>query len=105
MRVLLSVLASFTQLGCNLMSLIWRWIKSKAIWSFEALYKPLLEVRSAEVKLLLNTYFGNIADAYETVNNLGFDGVGVDLVEGKEENLAAIEHYGVNEKLRFLQAL
>lgn len=65
---------------------------------FEALYKPLLEARGAEVKLLLNTYFGNIADAYETVNNLGFDGVGVDLVEGKEENLAAIERYGVNEK-------
>lgn len=65
---------------------------------FEALYKPLLAARSAEVKILLNTYFGNIADAYETVNNLGFDGVGVDLVEGKEENLAAIERYGVNEK-------
>ncbi len=65
---------------------------------FEALYKPLLEARSAEVKILLNTYFGNIADAYETVNNLGFDGVGVDLVEGKDENLAAIERYGVNDK-------
>ena len=65
---------------------------------FEALYKPLLDARSAEVKILLNTYFGNIADAYETVNNLGFDGIGVDLVEGKEENLAAIERYGVNEK-------
>ncbi len=65
---------------------------------FEALYKPLLDARSAEVKILLNTYFGNIADAYETVNNLGFDGVGVDLVEGKDENLAAIERYGVNDK-------
>ncbi|WP_019261103.1 5-methyltetrahydropteroyltriglutamate--homocysteine S-methyltransferase [Gardnerella greenwoodii] len=63
---------------------------------FEALYKPLLDARSGEVKILLNTYFGNIADAYETVNNLGFDGVGVDLVEGKDENLAAIERYGVN---------
>ena len=65
---------------------------------FEALYKPLLDARSGEVKILLNTYFGNIADAYETVNNLGFDGVGVDLVEGKDENLAAIERYGVNDK-------
>lgn len=65
---------------------------------FESLYKPALEARSDEVKILLNTYFGHIADAYETVNNLGFDGIGVDLVEGKEENLAAIERYGVNEK-------
>ena len=42
-------------------------------------------------------YFGHIADAYETVNLLGFDGIGLDLNEGREENLAAVEQYGVAE--------
>ena len=65
---------------------------------FEDLYAPILQAREQSVKVLLNTYFGHIADAYETVNNLGFDGVGVDLVEGKDENLSAIERYGVNDK-------
>jgi len=47
--------------------------------------------------VLLNTYFGHIADVYETVNLLGFDGIGLDLNEGKDENLAAVEKYGVAE--------
>ena len=47
--------------------------------------------------MLLNTYFGHIADVYETVNLLGFDGIGLDLNEGKDENLAAVEKYGVAE--------
>ncbi len=50
-----------------------------------------------KVKVLLNTYFGHIADVYETVNLLGFDGIGLDLNEGKDENLAAVEKYGVAE--------
>ena len=33
----------------------------------------------------------------ETVNVLGFDGIGLDLNEGKDENLAAVEKYGVAE--------
>ncbi|MCO6558072.1 MAG: 5-methyltetrahydropteroyltriglutamate--homocysteine S-methyltransferase [Bifidobacterium sp.] len=69
---------------------------------FKALYSAILPERSSadgkNVKLLLNTYFGNIADIYETVNSFGFDGVGLDLIEGRDENLAAIEKYGVSEK-------
>ena len=50
-----------------------------------------------EIKVLLNTYFGHIADVYETVNLLAFDGIGLDLNEGKDENLAAVEKFGVAE--------
>lgn len=64
---------------------------------FKALYTKILAAREGGVKVLLNTYFGHIADIYETVNLLGFDGVGLDLNEGREENLAAVEQYGVAE--------
>ena len=65
---------------------------------FKSLYEQILKSRSGDAKVLLNTYFGNIADIYEVVNNLGFDGIGLDLVEGKEENLAALDKYGLNEE-------
>ena len=64
---------------------------------FKSLYSKILPARKGAVKVLLNTYFGHIADAYETVNLLGFDGIGLDLNEGREENLAAVEQYGVAE--------
>ncbi|MFU0464289.1 5-methyltetrahydropteroyltriglutamate--homocysteine S-methyltransferase [Gardnerella vaginalis] len=71
---------------------------------FSDLYKPILESRlenaenASSVKILLNTYFGNILDSYKTVNDLAFDAIGLDFVEGKEENLEALQEYGVNEK-------
>lgn len=48
---------------------------------FCALYEPLL-AQKAGLKLLLQTYFGDIRDAYETVIDLPFDGIGLDFVEG-----------------------
>ena len=64
---------------------------------FKSLYAKSLPAREDKIKVLLNTYFGHIADVYETVNLLGFDGIGLDLNEGKDENLAAVEKYGVAE--------
>ena len=64
---------------------------------FKSLYAKILPAREDKIKVLLNTYFGHIADVYETVNLLGFDGIGLDLNEGKDENLAAVEKYGVAE--------
>ena len=66
---------------------------------FTTLYTDILKARdeAGSTKVLLNSYFGNIADVYETVNNLGFDGIGLDLLEGKDENLAALSQYGVRE--------
>lgn len=69
---------------------------------FKSLYSAILPARTdaseeSRVRVLLNTYFGNIADIYQTVNLFGFDGIGLDLIEGRDENLAAVEKYGVAE--------
>ncbi|MCI1936140.1 MAG: 5-methyltetrahydropteroyltriglutamate--homocysteine S-methyltransferase [Bifidobacteriaceae bacterium] len=65
---------------------------------FTSLYEEILAARSAgSAKILLNSYFGNIADIYDTANGLGFDGIGLDLLEGGEENLAALSAHGVHD--------
>ena len=56
---------------------------------FTALYKEILSVKG-ETKVLLQTYFGDVRDAYESILALPFDGVGLDFLEGKEtRNLLA----------------
>ena len=65
---------------------------------FKALYTRILPARGDRVRVLLNTYFGNIADVYETVKLLEFDGVGLDLVEGRDANLEAVARHGVAER-------
>lgn len=47
---------------------------------FEEIYRELLADKP--LKVLLQTYFGDIRDAYETVTALAFDGIGLDFVEG-----------------------
>ena len=64
---------------------------------FKTLYAKILPARTGGVKVLLNTYFGHIADVYETVSLLGFDGIGLDLIEGRDEKLEAVGRYGVGE--------
>ena len=56
---------------------------------FTALYQEILSVKG-ETKVLLQTYFGDVRDAYERILALPFDGVGLDFLEGKEtKNLLA----------------
>lgn len=50
---------------------------------FEALYSRIL-AKKGDVKILLQTYFGDIRDIYTNVAALDFDGIGLDFVEGKE---------------------
>ena len=50
---------------------------------FTALYQEILSVKG-EAKVLLQTYFGDVRDAYESILALPFDGVGLDFLEGKE---------------------
>lgn len=59
---------------------------------FTQLYDGILK-HKGQTKVLLQTYFGDIRDAYERVNQLPFDGVGLDFVEG-EYSLKLIEKYG-----------
>ncbi len=55
---------------------------SDSVKFFEELYKEILAGK--KVKVNLQTYFGDIRDSYDTVTGLGFDGIGLDFVEGKE---------------------
>ena len=50
---------------------------------FKRLYEGILNAKGS-VKILLQTYFGDIRDSYQEVTALGFDGVGLDFIEGKE---------------------
>ena len=49
---------------------------------FEDVYKTIIENKGS-VKLLLQTYFGDIRDIYKKVTELGFDGIGLDFIEGR----------------------
>ena len=56
---------------------------------FTALYQEILSVKG-ETKALLQTYFGDVRDAFESILALPFDGIGLDFLEGKEtKNLVA----------------
>lgn len=56
---------------------------------FTALYEKILAKKHG-VKVLLQTYFGDVRDCYNTLCRLDFDGVGLDFVEGKQ-SLALIQ--------------
>ncbi|SFC93191.1 5-methyltetrahydropteroyltriglutamate--homocysteine S-methyltransferase [Ruminococcus albus] len=49
---------------------------------FVSLYKKILAGKSC-VKVLLQTYFGDVRDCYNELTSLDFDGIGLDFVEGK----------------------
>lgn len=66
---------------------------------FKAIYQTLLADKT--LKVLLQTYFGDIRDIYQEVIQLDFDGIGLDFVEGKE-TLTLIETHGFpKEKILF----
>ncbi|AEF16909.1 MULTISPECIES: 5-methyltetrahydropteroyltriglutamate--homocysteine S-methyltransferase [Thermoanaerobacterium] len=48
---------------------------------FKIAYKKLL-AKKRNTKILIQTYFGDVRDIYETLIELDFDGLGLDLVEG-----------------------
>lgn len=50
---------------------------------FEKLYGGILSAKK-NVKVLLQTYFGDVRDCYNNIVALGFDGIGLDFIEGKK---------------------
>lgn len=48
---------------------------------FTSIYKNILSVKG-NVKVLLQTYFGDVRDCYDDICKLSFDGIGLDFVEG-----------------------
>ena len=53
---------------------------------FKAIYTDIISrIRKASgLKILLQTYFGDIREAYADVTSLGFDGIGLDFIEGRK---------------------
>lgn len=67
---------------------------------FETLYKKILADKG-NLRVLLQTYFGDIRDCYENVVGMDFDGIGLDFLEGKK-TMALMEKYGFpNDKVLF----
>ena len=59
---------------------------------FTDIYEKIL-AHKGNVKVLLQTYFGDIRDSYEEVIGLDFDGIGLDFIEGKQ-TVELLERYG-----------
>lgn len=58
-------------------------LTAKDISLFVSLYKKILSAKNG-VKVLLQTYFGDVRDCYNELCGLDFDGIGLDFVEGKK---------------------
>ncbi|MCR5629037.1 5-methyltetrahydropteroyltriglutamate--homocysteine S-methyltransferase [Eubacterium sp.] len=67
---------------------------------FNYLYDIILNSNSG-VKVILQTYFGDVRDIYEELIKLPFAGIGIDFVEGKE-SLNLVKKYGFpSDKILF----
>ena len=66
-------------------------LKRKDINNFIKAYKIILN-KSNNVKVILQTYFGDIRDIYKNIVKLPFWGIGLDFIEGKY-NLKLIKKY------------
>ena len=53
---------------------------------FKAIYSDIIARirKESRLKILLQTYFGDIREAYADVIELGFDGIGLDFIEGRK---------------------
>lgn len=67
---------------------------------FEKLYGGILSAKN-DVKVLLQTYFGDIRDCYKNICALDFDGIGLDFIEGKKTVEFVNENGFANDKILF----
>ncbi len=75
-------------------------LTTEDIYLFEKLYKKILE-NKGNVKVLLQTYFGDIRDYYKKIVFLDFDGIGLDFSEGKKSFALVKENGFPQDKLLF----
>ena len=72
--------------------------------TFVSLYEKILSYKG-EVKVLLQTYFGDVRDIYSELTGLSFDGIGLDFVEGRK-TLELVEKNGFpKDKILFAGVL
>lgn len=67
-------------------------LSSEDIALFEKLYQIILGDKK-NVKILLQTYFGDVRDIYQKLVSLDFDAVGLDFVEGRK-TLELVKEFG-----------
>lgn len=67
---------------------------------FKDIYTELLS-NKGNVKVLLQTYFGDVRDYYNELLNYDFDGIGIDFVEGKKSEELLEKYSFPNDKVLF----
>lgn len=67
---------------------------------FTELYKQILKNKNG-VKILLQTYFGDVRDCYKEICSLNFDGIGLDFTEGKHTEKLINDFGFPNDKILF----
>ena len=94
--VYIKILEKFNEIGTELIQIdepiLVTDLSKDDITLFKHLYDKILS-HKANVKILLQTYFGDIRDIYNEVINMDFDGIGLDFIEGKK-TLDLINKYG-----------
>ena len=75
-------------------------LSSEDIVLFKAIYTALLSDKRT-LKVLLQTYFGDIRDIYSDVTDLDFDGIGLDFLEGRKTEELLKTNGFPKEKLLF----
>ncbi len=90
------ILERFDKLGCEWIQIdepsLVTDLTKQDIALFVKLYQKIHSFKG-NVKLRLQTYFGDIRDIFKELINLGFDGIGLDFVEGRQ-SLELIEKHG-----------
>ncbi|MGN0556642.1 MAG: 5-methyltetrahydropteroyltriglutamate--homocysteine S-methyltransferase [Acutalibacteraceae bacterium] len=67
---------------------------------FERLYRGILGAKG-DVRVLLQTYFGDVRDCYKNILALDFDGVGLDFNEGRETAALVAQNGFAKDKILF----
>lgn len=75
-------------------------LTDKDIALFEKLYNGILASKK-ETKTVLQTYFGDVRDCYNTLNSLDFDGIGLDFLEGKKTHELIAKNGFPSDKMLF----
>lgn len=75
-------------------------LTSEDIALFEELYNGILSAKGS-VKVIAQTYFGDVRDCYQVLQALPFDGIGIDFVEGKQSLELVRKHGFAGDKVLF----
>ncbi|RDU24151.1 5-methyltetrahydropteroyltriglutamate--homocysteine S-methyltransferase [Anaerosacchariphilus polymeriproducens] len=70
-------------------------LDNESVHLFQRIYEKVL-IEKSNLKVLLQTYFGDIRDCYKELISMPFDGIGIDFIEGRK-SLSLFEQYGFPE--------